>query len=310
MKKIVFILLFIPVSILAQVEFAPLGAKWYYNLEANGNILNSHLNTIIAESDTVINGVNCRILQQYRDNVATTANKRYIVKQEQGKVYYYYDKQFHLLFDFDVKEGDTLLFTFVYNKYSYDTMELVDTFLSARYIVTEITSNAQNLKNITTVLVEEDQIIDHQNSILLPVYSYTEKIGFNRDFMPILDNLVHPAVDNFQMLRCYSDDAISYISESWQAFHLPCNYSVVTTVSNPKDDTNISISPNPFADIIRIVLTEESMVKIVSFDGQEVLNTTLLAGHNELSLKDFPKGIYMIIIQEKTQTKYLKIIKI
>ena len=108
MKKIVFILLFIPVSILAQVEFAPLGAKWYYNLEANGNILNSHLNTIVAENDTVINGVNCRILQQYRDNVATTANKRYIVKQEQGKVYYYYDKQFNLLFDFDVKEGDKL----------------------------------------------------------------------------------------------------------------------------------------------------------------------------------------------------------
>ena len=52
------------------------------------------------------------------------------------------------------------------------------------------------------------------------------------------------------------------------------------------------------------------MVKIVSLDGQEFLNTKLLAGHNELSLKDFPKGIYMIIIQEKTQMKYLKIIKI
>ena len=51
MKNIIFILLFIPVSILAQVEFAPLGAKWYYNLEANGNILNSHYNSRERYSD-------------------------------------------------------------------------------------------------------------------------------------------------------------------------------------------------------------------------------------------------------------------
>ena len=48
-KLVALILLFVsftwPVD--AQIEFAPINAKWYYNCCANGNIIDSHLNYIV-----------------------------------------------------------------------------------------------------------------------------------------------------------------------------------------------------------------------------------------------------------------------
>ena len=80
----------------AQTEFAPLGAEWFYTYDFG--YCSNHLNRIFSEKDTIVDGNNCRLLKQYYDN-SNTASEKYIMKQEQGKVYYYYKGIFNLLYD-------------------------------------------------------------------------------------------------------------------------------------------------------------------------------------------------------------------
>jgi len=128
----------------AQIEFAPMGAEWYYTYTF-GCCPENHFNHIISEKDTIIEGSNCRVLRQYYNN-SNTASEKFIIKQEQGKVYYYYQDKFNLLFDFDAEVNDIVEFSFMYS----------DTVLSARYHVEDISINAQNLKTFTTKFIDID----------------------------------------------------------------------------------------------------------------------------------------------------------
>lgn len=293
----------------AQTGFAPIGAEWYYNCCANGNIAYSHFNYIVSETDSIIKGNNCRVLKQYYDD-SNIASEKFIIKQEQGKVYYYHQNQFNLLFDFDVEVNDIVEFTFKYQKYDYDNYSLYkDTLLSARYQVESITTNVQNLKTFTTKILEEDKFAVYGMEILPWDYSYTEKIGHYYEFMPILDNLAHPAVDNFSMLRCYSDVDFSFVSDDWSAISLPCNYSITTNINTPKDE-NITIYPNPFNDSVFVFTNNEGNFEIIDVSGKVIYYSKLSNGINEISTSHFPKGIYLVKIQNKDNSiQTFKIIK-
>jgi hypothetical protein len=209
----------------AQTEFAPIGAEWYYNCCAGGNIADSHLNYIVVEKDTSFEGNDCRVLSQYYDK-STIASEKYIIKQEQGRVYYYCQDRFNLLFDFDAKVNDIVEFTFVYKRDEADFSLCKDTILSARYRIESITANAQNLRTFATKILEEDKFAVYGMEILPWHYSYTEKIGFYSAFMPVLDNRPYPAVDNFPMLRYYFEAGFSFVSDEWAATSLPRDYPV------------------------------------------------------------------------------------
>lgn len=184
----------------AQSEWAPVGAKWFYNCCANGNIMYSHLNYIVFEKDTIVEGNNCRVLKRYYDN-SSSASEKYIIKESEDKIYYYHQNQFNLLFDFGVEVNDIVEFTFMYKEYDDDFQLYKDTVLSARYQVESIITNTQNLKTFTTKILEDDKFADNGMEILPWHYSYTEKIGYYYEFMLTLDNLAHPAVDNFPNVK-------------------------------------------------------------------------------------------------------------
>ena len=201
--------------------FAPIGAEWYYTCTF-GCCPENHFNHVVSEKDTVVEGDNCRILRQYYDD-SNTASETYIIKQEQGKVYYYYLNQFNLLFDFDAKVNDIIEFTFMYKNYDDDFPHGKDTVFFARYQVEDITINAQNLKTFTTKAIDEV----YYGSIPRG-YVYTEKIGFHNEFMTMYDNLGHGGELKYQWLRCYSDTDFSFISKEWAAISLPCDYFIAT----------------------------------------------------------------------------------
>jgi len=294
----------------AQTEFAPIGAEWYYNCCANGNIKYSHLNYIVSEKDTIVEENNCRVLKQYYDN-SNIASEKFIIKQEEGKVYYYSQEQFHLLFDFDAEVNAILEFTFVYKKYGDDFPMYKDTILSARYQVESIITNAQNRKTYATKILEEDKFADSGMEILPWHYSYTEKIGYYYEFMPILDNLPHPLVSNFTMLRCYSDADFSFVSGEWLATSLPCNYSTASGINTPKDKEDIRVFPNPFNENIFVLTNNEGYIKIMDITSKIIYSSKLSNGINELSTSHFLKGTYLIKIQNKDNgIQTFKIVKI
>ena len=235
-------------------EFAPIGAEWYYTYSSITPLCCydeksfTDFNHIISEKDTIIEGNTCRVLSQYYYNSYTynsTVSGKYIIKQEQGKVYYYYQDQFNLLFDFDAQVNDIVEFTFMYSKHNYDDIYFItikDTILSVRYLVEDITVDAQLLKTFTTKGIDD---INYGDGIYSPpyIYTYTEKIGLHSKFMPEFDNGGHPDMVIHRWLRCYADAGVSFVSNWWAATDLPCNYICRCEYNTPQDEKS-QMDPN------------------------------------------------------------------
>jgi len=293
----------------AQTEFAPIGAEWHYTY-AFGCCPENHFNHIISEKDTIVEGNTCRVLRQYY-NDSNIASEKYIIKQEQGKVYYYYQDRFHLLFDFDAKVNDIVEFTFMYKKFDSETWISKDTILSARYIVEDITINTQNLKTFRTKVLEEDA---HKIHVFYPYYpevhTYTEKIGLHSEFMPMFDNAAHPDEEIYRWLRCYSDNDIFFISEEWAAMSLPCDYPISTGINILKSEESIMVYPNPIKNNIFVFAYNGGDIEITDISGKIVHCSNLLNGINEISTTHLLKGIYFIKTQNKNNDiQIFKIVK-
>ena len=281
----------------AQTEFAPVGAEWHYTFTVGGESSTNHFNRVICEKDTIIEGNNCRVLRQYYDN-SDIANEKYVIMQEQGKVYYYYQEQFNLLFDFNAEIGDTIEFTFKYQKYDLNNNWPLfkDTILSARYEIETITTNAQNLKTFKSNILDEDKYIVENEHVLPLFYYYTEKIGHETVFIPMVDNVAHTADSHFA-LRCYSDADLSFVSYWWSFTSLPCDYSIVTGINTPKIE-DIRIYPNPVKDYFFIECNNLIQIKLYDMLGREVLNQHI----NEKSLINIShliNGLYIIKLLSK-----------
>ena len=294
----------------AQTEFAPIGAEWYYTYTF-GYSPEEHFNRVISEKDTIVEENNCRVLRQYYDN-SNVANEEYIIKQEQGKVYYYYQDKFNLLFDFDAKVNDIVEFSFMGKAYFFDRDRNppfydIDTVFSVRSVVENITTNAQGLKTFTTKILEEDRL----DTYFPYSYTYTEKIGLQSEFiLKIESEYFLPEYPPNRFLRCYSDANFSFVSDEWAATSLPCNYSITTSINALKDD-NITIYPNPFSDSVFVFTNNVGNLEIIDVSGKVVYYSKLSNGINEISASHFLKGIYLVKIQNKDNSiQTFKIVKI
>jgi hypothetical protein len=292
-----------------QTKFAPAGAEWYYTYTF-GCCPENHFNHIVSEKDTTVEETNCRVLRKYYDN-SNAANETYIIKQEQGKVYYYYQDRFNLLFDFDAEVNDIVEFTFMYKKYDdFPLPSYKDTILSARFEIEDITTNVQNLKTFRTKVLDEDApklafsyYLDYRS------YTYTEKIGLHGEFMPVFDNAAHPDEEAFQWLRCYSDADFSFMSDEWSAMSLPCDYPFTTGINTLKDENSI-IYPNPFYDNVFVFTGNGGSMEIIDVLGKVVYHSELSNGINKISTGHLFTGIYFVKIRNKdNRIQTFKIIK-
>lgn len=286
-------------------EFAPVGAEWYYNYaETDGPY--GHFKNVISEKDTTIDGENCRVLKQYFDNIGTSTES-YIIKQNFGKIYYYYKNEWNLLFDFDVQVDDTVEFTFRYGKYNNETEQTTDTVFSARFVIQNIEINSQNLKSIVSEIIEEDIPISEGEPIFCCfTYTYTEKIGLNypigvpgySGFIPYFDNLPHVAVDLLEFLRCYSDSEFSFISDTWTETSLACDNSVLD-IDDLETKENIIIFPNPSTGIVNIISTEYTLISIFDITGKIVAQYSVNANEDF----SFTQTAGMYIVKSETKNK-------
>lgn len=293
-------------------EFAPVGAEWYYNYaETDGPY--GHFKNVISEKDTTIDGENCRVLKQYFDNIGTSTES-YIIKQNFGKIYYYYKNEWNLLFDFDVQVDDTVIFTFMYDKYNYDTSETIDSVFSARFVIHSIETNNQELKTIVSEIIGEDIPVSEGEPIFASfTYSYTEKIGLNypigvpgySGFIPYFSNLPQIAVDYLEFLRCYSDSEISYTTDTWAATSLPCDNTVLD-IEDISAKQKLNIFPNPSTGIVNIISNENSLVSIFDITGKIVAEYNVNA-NEEFSFSQFA-GIYIVKIESYNKVTIQKLI--
>lgn len=114
-------------------------------------------------------------------------------------------------------------------------------------------------------------------------------------------------------LRCYEDNIIGHVS--YLQGNTPCDYITSTQVIHLQDA--IYISPNPFADYIKINFLQPNVkeleVVIYSVEGSIIkhLNVVPNTGQLEIPLAELPAGYYILILTEQDAVKFItKLIKI
>ena len=213
MKKILLIVsLSLPcIPLTAQVEWAPIGAEWYYSNPGTYDTPLASYVKYTSTSDTLVNGKEARVIVSQSDTV--------VMHEANGRVYYLFNDEFRLIYDFTVQVGDTIEFEFMAmhpNSTTYDTT------FSANYVVRSITpieTANGSIRKFSTTLVWDwdiplpDYAHDH--------YDYLDRVGFEYGFMyrQKHTNYLLPSY-----LRCYADSEINFQSNWWSVQSKPCDH--------------------------------------------------------------------------------------
>jgi hypothetical protein len=73
---------------------------------------------------------------------------------------------------------------------------------------------------------------------------------------------------------------------------------------------NIKIYPNPTNDILSIDVSGECSAELFDLSGKLVMTKTITTANNQISLLDFPKGIYQLVIATENTLQTTKIVKL
>ncbi len=307
MKNLFLIGLIAFCSQLAAIEFAPIGAEWYYNLpdymSLNGN--DFEYVKITSVKDTIIDTKHCRkleLINSYDNKISA----EYIYQTGDSIYYYnYYSQTFHLLYCFSAKINDTI-------NVHINKFKATDGFFS----YSDSINNFQyKIVSIDTVTIDGKEY-KRQKVKSLSAYSWffynnligesyiIEGIGSVEYFFGVSSDITPETVA--EMLRCYTDNDIKFKNEEW---NIDCDYT--TGLNENIQDFSIKVYPNPVTDIINIE-SEEIINNLVVCDnyGKAIIELSANCKNIVLNMSDWIDGIYYLQIRTdkseliKTVLKY------
>jgi hypothetical protein len=159
--------------------------------------------------------------------------------------------------------------------------------------------NGMNLRKYqTSVIIREDLYW-----LSWPIeYIYTERIGYEPDFMFVLWGPVagDPKID----LRCYRDKDIFFMTDWWASENLDCDHSEPTGSIQINDlfGETLVVFPNPTTGIINLRLSKKirkDNYEVIVFDmtGKKVYSSNLQSEQETIDLSHLPGGVYHISIR-------------
>jgi hypothetical protein len=265
-----------------QTEFAPVGAKWHYTSWGDYSVAQYES---VRDSVSEINGKTYKIING-------TSNE--ILYQEDEKVYFLFENEPYLIYDFNVAEGEIITF---YAK-SFNPTNLNNKIvLPVQYKIEQITQvviGEDSYRRFETTLVPNNNYLLDEGYNYLSTYIYNEKMGSEYYF--ILTVLPpHPAM-NDDNLRCYSDSEISYTSPYWQATGKPCDYNQQSSIYQINND-NVELLIN---DKQITITSNLQNLDVELFDTQGVLCVKKRfenATNNILDISDLRSGVYIAFVR-------------
>ena len=280
MRKTIFLLtLLSPLFLFAQVEFAPLGAVWYYDWHQFGPpVLNKFVKIEVVDTVT-IQGKFCKKISGTTAGCPDTWESEVYIHEENGKIYRLLDSTFQLFIDFNTGPGESWA-TITIPPDGNDTLFVhVDS-------VSFVTHNGLQLK-VQHVSYPNLSIGFPEGSIMEWGSTFTERIGNSTFFYPQI-GVCDP---HAEYVRCYSDDTLDV--------HF-VNYACDTIVlfSNVDDLENLPryglLFPNPANTTVSF--SPDFEAEEVVF--QNLVGTTLLrrrvGADKELEIGSLNAGVYLV----------------
>ena len=294
--KLAFLLAFVALFcnsfyLIAQQEWAPIGAVWHYNIgidffEENVHPL-SGFDRIEVTGDTLVNGMTMRKVGEE------------LMYQDGHKVYYWKDDHLRLIYDFGVEVGDQLIFEFPACTQFDDDNEGVVSELYEIVEVELVEINGIALRKITaqaTYTLTTDAPHEHV---------YMERIGSTR---AIVRNACSTFIIEYEpaWLRCYEDEQIDHVTERFLSFEEEdCNVvlELPNNTTDLQEEIDFGLFPNPANDVVNIEynLPERAnyTIRVVNAHAQVLKQIRLpqQEGTHQIALSNMPNGLYLVLLE-------------
>jgi hypothetical protein len=305
MKKKLFTTIFLivfQVGILFGQEFAPIGAKWHYteNFAFSGDISYLYIESV---GDTIINGKECKVLENNGGLFCVFHNERDFVYYEDSIAYFYVPQidSFQVLFNMRAQKDSSWI-----NIFWTEPIAKLDTIQIVVDSVSFVTINSNNLKKLHVTYKSLNygwENMQYPGEII-------ERIG-DISYLFNLYSLSGMVCDaNYSGgLRCYEDSELGFYSTGIAD---SCNYTYIWTgIESENAGSAFKIYPNPATDRVEIESTtnKKFTISLSDLSGKTLIETELF-GSSGIDLTDFQKGIYLLkITSEDKVSEVRKIIK-
>ncbi|MCX7987169.1 MAG: T9SS type A sorting domain-containing protein [Bacteroidales bacterium] len=298
----------LPLWLSAQTkEWAPIGAKWYYNWqELDFYELHSYIEYIVVK-DTIVQNLPAKFVLKkavnYNGNIENETSL--LIREDNQKVFWFNqnNNSFSLIYDFSLEKGDTLM----------TPIEIVGCDSVSPIIVDSVTF----IKVGNTILKKQYLSYTAYNSHFIGrdytfTYELIEKIGSEFDFLYIPSTLIE---DRFAYsgLRCYIDQEITYHTLWWlERFGTAsCDTIINTSIIKHSLPVEIKVFPNPFESFVTIVSQQPlNQIDLYSVMGHKINSYPCYKQCKiTLNLSAYNSGIYFLQIYSNTINFKLKILK-
>jgi len=306
--KILLILLLLIGSssgLLAQIKWAPKGAKWYYTRPYFYGTQGSNEDCVVFESlgDTLVLGQHAVALEVHYCSGNSISTE--IIRQSGDTLFYLNRGKFYMLYNFAAKAGDTIT---VHPGWFHPVKACLfdyDSVNGFRYKITAVDSmqiSGQWLKRQTVERVGGNWDFWGGNSSSLNIVEKLGSLGyfFGRFYLFIPE-------EKITMLRCYSDSDIAYHNPRWTS---ACD---LVGVNEIKGSDTLALIKQEGNDALSIQLNHpvhKADVYVFDVSGHLVNHKHLKNEKNSVSLHTLKSGIYFLRIVSNRKTQTYKFIKL
>ena len=279
MKKPSFLLAcFFPLFLTAQVEFAPVGATWYYDNSFGAPWKLVYAKVEVTGIDT-IQGRACKRIESKNhlgnmDWGCSFYSPVLHTYEENGRVYAYHDGDFHLLYNFNAMVGESWI---IHNP----PLALGDSLIVVVDSISLISINGHTLKvqHVTNPGLGPGELLEWGSSIIEGIGN----VGFITPQFPTCDPWIFG-------LRCYQTDSMDL-----HFVNYPCDtvalYSGTQSpvlrggllLPNPVSGNTLALSEAIDADRVVLQNTLGAMQKSLEIQSGNLLN-----------LEEMPSGVYFV----------------
>ncbi len=292
--------------LLAQVKWAPKGAKWYYTRPYYNaqQATDNFGDCVVFKSlgDTLIIGQHAIALEvRYcsGDSISTE-----IVKQSGDTLFYLNHNKFYPLYNFSAKVGDTITVHLGWFEPVKACLFRYDSVNGFKYKITDIDSvdiSGQWLKRQTVNSLSRDWSFCDNNP---PDKYIIEKLGSLTYFFGKYSNFIPE--ENITLLRCYTDSTIVYHNPRWTS---TCDLVGIKKINIPDSPAKIHRDGNNTLSV-QLYRSEKS-VKLYIYDiSGRVLDYQMLKKKKTfIPIQNLKNGIYLLKIVTETNSQTYKFIK-
>jgi len=269
------LILILSTSLVGQIEFAPIGARWIineaYSIEDGEKPLEA-FKVLESLSDTLIENLSFR-------NVSGQ-----LFHQDENKVYYLYNDTLRLLYDFGVTVGDTTDFEVFNCSNGIDTI---------KFLITEVDSILFGEIFLKTFQCEviEGWLLNGETS-----YTYSEMIGSHR--IPIEDLAGCITIPGYisDRLRCYDFEGKIFKTDWFSQFgDVDCE--IITSTENLVYNNSLTIYPNPADETLNISSEniEIKYLKIITAGGSQIKEYNYHK-NRIIDVSEYESGLYFAVL--------------